>query len=461
MSKSTAFGCALLAGVFLTAPAEAITLPQAVRLAVETHPSVLAARYNRRATAFEMRQSQGRLFPTVTLDADYGAQRIDRPHGLAPERNDLWRDAREVKLTVRQVLFNGWTRANDIYRNAARIDAAALRLLQRSEVAALNAVEAYIDVDRHARLLSIAHENVERHRGILAQVMQLVDGGKAPESDIGQTQERVAAAEAVEAQVLQAYQEAVAKFREAIGEAPSNLAGVPMPGHLPRTRDEAIRGALANNPAIRAADADVEVAELALKQSRGAYFPTIGLEGSARFGEDLNAVPGQDDEYIARITLTWNIFDGGIRRSREAELQQRVGEARSEQAVRVRTTGLGVDRAFAAYYTGSARVDVVDRQVAASRRIVDAYSEEYRLSKRSLLDLLDAESALFSNRFQATSLRALRTFGGYQLLATMGLLLDEFGIEPPPETETGNLERLHSNIFDVRIEPLSDGNPLE
>ena len=84
------------------------------------------------------------------------------------------------------------------------------------------------------------------------------------------------------------------------------------------------------------------------------------------------------------------------------------------------------------------------------------YLEEYELSKRSLLDLLDSESALFNSRFQLTSTRAVHVFSAYQLLAGTGQLLASLDIEPPPEAFADERARRvpHSRRNRIYIEPL-------
>ena len=74
-----------------------------------------------------------------------------------------------------QVLFDGWDRANDIYRSAALVDAAASSpVIERSEAMGLDAVEAYIDVQRHCQILSVAHINRRRRlQNILGLVREL------------------------------------------------------------------------------------------------------------------------------------------------------------------------------------------------------------------------------------------------------------------------------------------------
>lgn len=432
----------------------ALTLKDAVRQAVQSHPSISAARSNRIATTYELKQAQGRYLPRIDLNAEVGAQWIDRPQGLSVARNRKWRAARQVGVSINQFLFDGWDRSNDIYRAAARIDAASLRVLQRSEVLALQAVEAYIDVRRHAGIYAIAKANVRRHQRILSQVRSLVNGGKAPRSDIGQTVERVAAAKSVAAQVEQALLEAKAKFKQVIGLRPGRLYHVRIPRNMPRNRRIALQIALANNPSIRALAADTDVAKFTRKQAKADYWPKLSLQGSATAGHSRNATPGRDNELVGKVVLSWNLFNGGITSNKVKELNARLGQSRQEYALQARKIGEAVERAYAAYIVGAKRVRYANEQVSANRRIVRAYLEEYKLSKRSLLDVLDAERALFNSRFQSYSLSAVHIFAAYQLLGNMGKLLKTFHIAAPREAVGGYRQRAKRSFFNIDIPPL-------
>ena len=101
--------------------ADSMSLKQAVAHAVLHNPKIDAAQAGQRASEYVLDQAKGRLYPEVDLYADVGAQRVDRPEGLGPAVNDTWRNRRQVTLSVRQILFDGFDRANDIYRSQARI----------------------------------------------------------------------------------------------------------------------------------------------------------------------------------------------------------------------------------------------------------------------------------------------------------------------------------------------------
>jgi len=447
---------AYIFSVFLTGSANALTLREAVRHTILTNPTVGASVANRRASFFQLQQARGRYLPTVDVELFAGPTMLDRPQGLSSDINNDWYGPRQAGVTARQVLFDGFNRANDLYRAAAVIDAAALRVLESSETQALNAIEAYIDVRRHGKLLQISADNVRRHQELLSLIRTRFDGGKAPRSSVDQSIERLDSARAVGEEIRQAFLEAQARFKAVIGLEPERTEVVGLPHGLPVSKKEAVDIGLDANPAIRAAAANVDVVSYEKKQARSTYFPTVAVEGNLIFGRDISGTLGRNHEYGARVVVTWNLFDGFIKSNRQRELTERLGQVELERDVEARNVVEAIERAWAAYLTGGARVAALSRQEKTARKVRASYLEEFELDKRSLLDLLDSEAALFSVRFSVESARAIRKFAAYQLLASMGMLLDTVGVDAPEEAAANFRGRVldRRGIFDVVIEPL-------
>ena len=143
------------------------------------------------------------------MEGKVGRHRFNQQDVVPPPTgNNTWLSTREGSVVVRQLLFDGLTSINEIWRQAARVDAAAYRVRERTELIALDAAEAYIDVVRFTHLVSLANENIAAHRRILANVEARFQGGRAGEGDLEQVRERVEAAIAVRAQFLQQLDEA-------------------------------------------------------------------------------------------------------------------------------------------------------------------------------------------------------------------------------------------------------------
>ena len=389
-----------------------------------------------RAAQYKLLQARGRLYPELEVNADIGSQKIDRPNGLGPLVNNRWFNRQQVTVNVRQVLFDGWDRANDIYRSQALITEAEYQILARSEAVALAAVEAYIDVERHLVLLGLSKKNVKRHRQLLGVTQSRIEGGKAPKSDYEQALERLEAANALVAQIEVALGTANAKYKNIIGIKPTKLKAVKAAKGIPRTSRAVFEAALTNNPDIHKLESSSQVAEYEKKQFKSTLFPQIYLEGSATRGEDLDSTPGENNELKASFVLRWKILDGGIRRNRELELAEKASEKRFQQEIFVRDLKREIEIAWSRYTSGSNELAALRNQVKQNQLVVNSYQDEYDAGKRTLLDVLDAESSKFASEFQLYNSRALNLFSGYQLLGNMGLLLEKLGIADPTYTSS-------------------------
>jgi adhesin transport system outer membrane protein len=458
MFRSASVLAGLAAFALAGAPAFAMSLKEAVALAVSNNPKIAAAQASQRASEFALDQAKGRFLPEVDVEADAGKQKIDRPNGLGPAVNNVWRFRRQGTINVSQVLFDGFDRANDYYRSQARISAAAQRLMARSEQIALSAVEAYIDVTRHDNLLALAVANVRRHEKLLSLISDRVSGGLAAEGDLAQTRERLEGAKALVAQIRVARETAAAKFKGAVGVGPHGLAAVGGARGVPDSLARIGEAALANNPRMKALAAEVDAAMYDREQFRATLYPQVYLEGSATKGHDLEGTPGKDEEFKGVVVLRWKLYDGGVRRARVAELGEKHAERIAELDAMARQLTEEVETAWARYTTGAAQVATLRRQVEQNTKVVNSYQAEYDANKRSLLDVLDAENSRFGSQFELSNAGALNLFSGYQLLADMGILLETLGIAPPAGAESADLAIYDSGRVSPRkfvIPPLS------
>jgi len=147
-------------GIWNEARAERFSINDAISQAVQTNPSVGEASANRRATETELRQTQSTLLPQVRLEARVGPERFTQDISPPPLGNGEWLNGKSGSVVVRQILFDGLASIHDIWRQAARVNAASFRVRERSELTALDAAEAYIDVVRFLRLVALADQKL-------------------------------------------------------------------------------------------------------------------------------------------------------------------------------------------------------------------------------------------------------------------------------------------------------------
>jgi outer membrane protein, adhesin transport system len=434
-----AAGClGLTAG---SASAKPFTINDALRMAVQTNPSIGEEAANRRATEAELRQTQGTLLPQIRLEASTGPEKLNNPATQIPGstfptlNNGQWVSGAKGSIFIRQLLFDGFTSLHEVWRQTARVDAAAARTHERSELIALDGAEAYIDVVRYTRLVALSEENVAGHRRILSNVDSRFRGGRAGEGDLEQTKERVDAAEATLTEFRRSLEEARAKFRKVIGIEPYNLRGPGLLPGLPASRDQVLAVTLTGNPTIKAAQADQDAAREAFHSSAGAFMPTVTLEARGTEGHNADTYPDHFTEGSLKVVAGWDVFRGGQDSWKRAETLERYNQTTMAHARLQRDANESVDRAWAARVITADRIVKLQTQTEAAGKVIAAYSKEYDIGQRSLIDLLNAENASFNAQVSLISARSVAVFADYQVLAAMGKLLDYIRAPHPVDAE--------------------------
>lgn len=432
--------------------AEPFSIRDAINQAVKTNPGVGEARANRRATEAELHQSQGALLPQIRLQADAGPEKLTQYVTPAPINNGAYLNGREASIVIRQTLFDGFSSINDVWRQAARVNAASFRVLERTELIALDAAEAYIDVTRYTRLVALAEQNLKVHREVRKNVLARFSGGRSGEGDTQQAEERVAAAEATLADFRLSLDIARAKYRKTVGLEPFNTRFPGRLSGLPASRNESLDVAFKYNPTIRAAGADVDAAKRAFDSTAGAFVPNISLEGRATRGKDSIVYPGRYDEVSGKVVMSWDIFRGGQDAWKRTEAAERMIEEEHKHARLQREALESLDKAWSARTITTERAAALVRDVEAARRTFVAYNKEYELGQRTLIDLLNSQNQYFNANVSLVSARGVTVFADYQLLAAMGQLLHYLKTAKPPEADP--IENKPLGFIPIKFPPL-------
>ncbi|OAP43004.1 channel protein TolC [Sinorhizobium glycinis] len=430
------FAALLASTVLVGGAAEAMTLREALQIAMESNPEIGQSVENREAIEFELRQARGLYLPSVDLEASTGARHLeDDSRRLASIENDPLYPS-EVGLTVTQKLFDGGGRRAELERQAARVDSASFRVLERSETIGLQIVREYFEYILQQQIVEEARRNVSAHQAIRSDISSLISGGRLTEADRQQVDERLLAAKARLLEAQEALDTVKISFNRLVGQ-PLTKPSMPksVSARLPNTLDTAIGIARANNPRIKAADADINVADSQVKAARSDMLPEIVAEGRIRSGVDVDGSTGDTWDAQARIVARWNLYRGGIDIANEQEQMRRASEQRLvfhqahrevEEAVRIswerRASQYDLSRTLKA-------------QAQANDQLVSSYREQLAVGQRSLLDVLGAQNARFNANVLAKTAQYAALFAEYRLLAATGQLLSTMQIKAPAQAE--------------------------
>ncbi len=413
-------GLAVLCYISHSFSAHALSLRDAVSIALDSNPEIGQAIENREAIEFELRQARGLYLPRLDLEGSIGPRRLNSPGRRLARLSDNTLETKEYGATLTWSIFDGFEREAEIERQASRVDGASLRVFERSEFIALAIAKEYFELLLQREIIAIANDNLEFHEGIMRRIKEGL-GTTYTTADDAQARERLQGAEARVTEAQEAFDQARIRFFKFVAKQPSQLQPYrDLSGQIPRSLGTALKLARENNPQVRFAEADIDAAAALVKKARARYYPEISLEGRALAGDDLDGIEGYRSDVQGRVVARWNIYNGGIDVANEQEQIRRLSEERMRLHQILRETEENVKAAWNTKRRQAELGATLNEQADSGKDVVDAYDEQWLAGRRTLLDLLSAQNTFFNTSVLARTSEYSEAFASYRILASVG-----------------------------------------
>lgn len=371
--------------------AQQSTLKDIAQKAILSNPEVLQRWHAYQAAINEKEAAEGGYLPRVDLVAGAGREWRDDPLLV----RDYNRHSTTLSLT--QMLWDGFATRNEVLRLDHARMARVFDLLDASELAALEASRAYLDVLRYRKLVKLAEENYVRHKAVFEQIQKKAHAGVARRVDLEQASGRLALAESNLLTETANLHDVSARFQRIVGEVPGReLASAPsLKAELPADPAELFRNMQARNPAILASIENLRSAQAAQGVRKAAYQPRVDLRLKNERGSDLNGYIGRTDNRTAEVVLSWNLFNGLSDRARARQYADLANVAKDLRDKACRDVRQTLAIAFNDTRKLSEQLTYLDQHQLATEKARDAYRKQFDIGQRTLLDLLDTENELF------------------------------------------------------------------
>lgn len=463
MTHRKALLLALLASVpaLLPAPAEALTLEEALALAYRSNPTLRGEQANQRAVTENSAQARSGWRPTVQVNMDASYQQ--GPYTSAFALGSYTSNSAEGYLSAKQTLYSFGHVANQVRAADARSRAEQHQLRLVEAQVFTGVVTAYMNVLRDRNILDVRQADLD----MLTRQVQLTTsrynlGGQPSEqvtrTDVGQAETRRRSAEVAVTQAQATLAASVAQFRAVIGTEPDTLT-MPdgLPG-LPETLDQALRTALALNPQLiqmqetrKATAADIDTA-------RSQWGPQIQVQGT--FGTIGPASPFHGDQYGEQVTglvqLVQPIYNGDLYNSQIRQARNRDEQARESVELARRTALQDVATNWHAVENGLQAIRAGTAEVRSGETSLKGYQIEYGYGLRSTTDVLYADQNLRSAQVELAGSRHDTIVAEATLLASMGRLqADDLLPNLPHYDAAAKLQRARTRGWEPLQAPIS------
>jgi len=407
---------ALLLAAVSAGAQDAISLKDAVLLALSRNKSLEASAAERNATQTRITQARSGLLPKVNYSeswtrsnnpvfvfgsllsqGEFGAQNF----AIESLNNPDFLNNFQSRITVDQTLYGaGQTkqavRSAELAKDLTKEDE---RRTQTEVIAGV--VAAYYGSLLSADQLSATAQSIKSAEADLERAQNIRAAGMSTDVDVLSI--RVHLANVRELQIRRQAEVDVARaaLNDAIGlplDTSHTLTSRLVPLELPEIALQARETtALEQRPEARQAKLAISLAESQAATARSARLPQVYLHGAYE-ADRQRFVTRAGDNWLVSIGLRWTLFNGFSDKARIEENKFAVHKTIAEEARASSAIRLQVRRAYAHLNAASQRIEVARASVAEAEESLRITQNRYQAGISNITDLLRTETALLEAR---------------------------------------------------------------
>ena len=395
---------------------QAQSLQETVLMALAHYPSIASSQYKTQSSRADITRARGAHWPQLSWSGTYN----DYSSSALPDR---WIQTPVLSLN----LWSGGRIQSDVER-AQAITQASLQQenLTRDDVALLS-TEAYLQWAHQNKMVALAQDNLKAHEKILRDFETISQVDKGRRIDLSQAQVRYDNARLglirSETDMRVASERLARVLMAPLPATPSGMDAIP--GIPFATVVQAERHLDDKHPTIARFLAQCEAAQASIRMAQAQSAPKVNLSYSK------SAIPGYaQGQFVTQLQLNLPLIDGGT-------VHGAVGVATANlQALQadLAETRLLLTEQLSANWTSwessRQRAELGLLQVRTAQDLVEGYEQQFRAGRRSLLDLLNIQSDLYT--YQSNTAIALNEsrLSQARILAGLGQLAQAYTETP-------------------------------
>jgi outer membrane protein len=330
----------------------------------------------------------------------------------------------DSSITLSQLLWDFGQSSNKWRSSEASARAASDQERTTGQQTVLQVRTAFFNAVANKELFAVARETLANQRRHLVQIDEFVKVGTRPPIDLSQARADFATAEVQVVIAENNYQRSKLLLNQAMGvEGPIDYdvanEGLPPQQGEDGALEPLLQIAIAARPEVAAAMEQVKAQQLLIKSARGAYGPTIAAVGTVVQSKVTGSGYTGWDAAVG-VTLTWNIFQGGLTNGMIHEAEGNVTAVVGQLDVLRQQVRVDVDQALLGIRSAKSSVSSARDALVAARQRLSLAEGRYRNGTGSVIELGDAQIAAANAAAQVVQTNFQLATARAQLLWALG-----------------------------------------
>ena len=412
------------------APSSGIDLSSALQAALKDNPQFLFSQHDFSSAQAGFRAEYGKLLPSLDFSASIGGIKARNDTTISRYENEYGTAiTNKQRLVLSQLIYDGGVTSSKVDAKKYFSESKKHEHFKKAEQLGLLATQNFFEVIRNRGLVALCKHNISEHAYIAELTRVRFSSGGGSRADVSQAEAALDEARSRLIQAEQGLADAEASYAAVFGISPGPLA---MPERLvnaiPIGIPEAVDLALGNDNALKAAKFGVQQKGKEVEAAQGVFMPRVRLELSAERSENTGGYTSCSNDLSGLLGLDLNLFNGGSDQQNLRQARHEAGKARQDVERVRRAVTEDMETAYNFYKATWELVPVLKETVDKNAEVVSGYADQFRMGRRTLLDLVSAQKTLFSSQQVYLNGQVAHTFSYYRVLAPLSALLKNLDI---------------------------------
>ena len=400
-----------------------LNILETINKAINYNPKIKAQKSSYESSKENIKQVYSGIFPSIEMNLSKGYK--DRDSSSSVQTTKESTSPQDFSINLEQTLYTGgkFTAEANKAKSQLLINEENLRLIRYEVI--LESALSYLNVLEKKKLIELNNLKEEKFKNSFESIELLVKVGSASQSDLVFAQSKLVQIAAEKIVSINEFNITKANYKKIVGELlPNRNLEEPKINKInfPDNFDNALDIAFKNNPKIKIAELEENIAKFAVKSQFAELMPNITLDGEYQSTEDTASKGSYSDttEITAKITVP--LFKGGKNFSKIKQAKIIAKKVRYELENKRNEVTETVTKSWTDFQTSETLLKAANINIEARKLMLEGVEQEVNLGMKSYIDLLQTKEDLIDAEFNRIIATKNYIFSALQLKADIGEL---------------------------------------
>ena len=396
---------------------------ETVNKAINYNPKIKAQKSSYESTKENIKQVYSGIFPSIEMNLSKGYKDIDSKSSESTLNESL--SPQDFSINLEQNLYTGGKLTAELNKAKSQllIEKEILRLTRYETI--LEAALAYLDVLEKQKLIELNDLKKEKFENDFKSIKLLVKVGEASQSDLAFAQSKLVQIVAEKIASVNDYKLSKASYKKIVGELlPNGNLKEPEINKInfPENFDIALDIAFKNNPKIKIAELEENIARFDVKSQFSEAMPNLSIDAEYKSADDTSSKGSYSNTAEITAEITIPLFKGGKNFSKIQQAKMIAKKVRYELENKRNEVTQEVTESWTNFQTSKTMLKSANINIEARKLMLEGIEQEAKLGIKSYIDLLQSKEDLIDAEFNKINARKSYIFSALQLKADIGEL---------------------------------------